>query len=26
LKGNGFGLADAKPSIQLVHEIRKQAN
>lgn len=26
LNGNGFGLADAKPSIQLVHEIRKQAN
>lgn len=26
LSGNGFGLLDAKPSIQLVHEIRKQAN
>lgn len=23
LKGNGFGLADAKPSIELVHQIRK---
>jgi UDP-N-acetyl-2-amino-2-deoxyglucuronate dehydrogenase len=26
LKGNGFGLAEARPSIELAHEIRKQAS
>ncbi len=24
LQGNGFGIDDAKPSIQIVHDIRKQ--
>jgi UDP-N-acetyl-2-amino-2-deoxyglucuronate dehydrogenase len=24
ISGNGFGLSDARPSIQLIHEIRKQ--